>query len=307
MEKQNILLESGTNEVELLTFIMEDQAFGINVAKVQSIIKNHNIVISDMPGSHHAMIGMMLYRDKTIPLIDLATILDMTASENEDKHKIIVTEFNQSVNSFRVDGVNRIFRVNWNDFVPIDTLLVDSCSSVTGSVTINDTEVMILDMEKILEEIFPSLVLEEITDETLEKAESHKREDVRVVFAEDSKSIRTSVIRVLNNAGYNQITPFASGLPAYQYLMEIIEQGGGKENLPDIIISDIEMPQMDGLTFCRKIKEHQELGKIPVIMFSSLINAQMIEKCKSVKADSYVTKPQTNKLVELLDEYCLKG
>ena len=303
MNNHEILLESGTNEVELLAFRIDGQIFGINVAKVQSIIKCDNIVLSEMPDSHPAMLGMMLYRKKTVPLIDLAAVLDMQSAVDEEKRKIIVTEFNETVNSFRVDGVNRIFRVNWNNFVPLDDVLSDSCSSVTGTVTIDGAEVMVLDMERMLEEIFPGLVIEEITEETLEKAEKGKREDVRILFAEDSKSIRNSVIRVLKDAGYRQVTPFESGLPAYTSLVDMVEQEG--RDLPDVVISDIEMPRMDGLTFCRKIKEHPGLGKIHVIIFSSLINDQMIEKCKSVNADSYVTKPQTNRLVEILDELCL--
>jgi len=303
MGNDDILLESGTNEVELLTFNIDHQAFGINVAKVQSILMYEGIVLSEIPHVHPAMLGMMIYRERTIPLIELSKILDMTPAVSEEKQKIIVTEFNQAVNAFKVDHVNRIFRVNWRDFVPIGNILEYNSTAVIGTVNIDGNDVMILDMESMLEEIFPSLVIEEITNETLEKSETRKRENVHIIFAEDSRSIRNNVIRLLKEAGYSKVDPFESGFPAYEALLSLADKGAAY--LPDVVVSDIEMPQMDGLTFCRKIKENADLKNIKVVMFSSLINAQMIEKCKSVNADSYVAKPQTNRLVEILDDMSL--
>lgn len=295
-----ILLKSGTNEVELLTFQIDDQTFGINVAKVQSIIKYEGIVLSEMPLVHQALLGMMIYREHTIPLITLNSILEMESSVDEEKRKIIITEFNKSVNAFLVDHVDRIYRVNWNEFVPMSNILDFKSSAVTGTVNIDGNDVMILDMECMLEEIFPSLIIEEVSDETLEKGEAKNRGDVKIVFAEDSKLIRNNVIRLLSDAGYKSIKAFVSGLPAHEFLLNLVNVGGS--GLPDIIISDIEMPQMDGLTFCKKVKENKALKDIKVVMFSSLINDQMIEKCKSVHADSYVAKPQTNELVGILDD-----
>ncbi len=303
-DNDKILLESGTNEAELLTFKIDDQTFGINVAKVQSILKYKGIVISEMPLVHPALLGMMIYREHTIPLINLSSILEMQSSVDEDKQKIIVTEFNRSVNAFLVDHVNRIFRVNWNDFVPMSNILDFNSSAVTGTVNIDGNDVMILDMEYLLQEIFPSLVIEEVTAETLEKSEAKNRGNVNIIFAEDSKLIRNNVIRLLGEAGYSRIKAFDSALPAYESLLTLAGQGGGA-GLPDIVISDIEMPQMDGLTFCKKIKENVDLKNIKVVMFSSLINDQMIEKCRTVHADSYVAKPQTNELVGILDEMSL--
>ena len=106
MTKQEILLESGTNELELLTFVLGNQSFGLNVLKVQSIQRYDSSSLTKIPKAHHALLGMILYRDKTIPLIDLSAALNLEEKhETEEKQIVIITEFNSVVNGFLVDGV----------------------------------------------------------------------------------------------------------------------------------------------------------------------------------------------------------
>lgn len=300
MEKQEILLESGTNEVELLTFIIGNQVFGVNVAKIQSIIKFEAESVTEIPMAHSAVLGMMLFRDHTVPLIDLARALDMPDNEERAKAIVIVMEFNNSVNSFLIDGVNRIHRVSWDKFVPINEMISNfGNTNVTGSIHIDDDEIIIVDMEGILVDISPELAIEEVTEETLLRIEKEKRGGVRIFFAEDSKVIRENVLRVLEQTGYTNITGFIDGKIAFDEFQRI---KGDPDKIPHILVSDIEMPEMDGLTLCKNVKADKDLKNVKVIMFSSLINDQMIKKCKSVDADNYVTKPEVNKLVGMLDE-----
>lgn len=311
MQNQEILLKSGTNEMELLTFQLGNQLFGLNVAKVQSLLLYDPSIVSKIPTAPPAMLGMMIYRNKTIPLIDLAVVLDVKNTLDIKRQIVIVTEFNNSVNSFLADEVKQIYRFFWSDFVPMESIISNAGVSIIGSVRVDDADVMVLDMERILAEIFPRLAIEEMTNETFIHTEKQKRENIRIVFAEDSKSIRDSVIRILKSAGYNNIQTYDNGQKAYDSLALTSDHVKTKKlhatDLPHVIISDIEMPQMDGLTLCKKIKEDLILKQIPIIMFSSLINDQMVVKCKGVGANGYITKPEMNKLVTILDEMCLQG
>ncbi len=302
--KQKILLESGTNEMELLAFQLGNQTFGVNVFKVQSIQQHDPSKVTKIPKAHHAAIGMILYRDKTIPLIDLAVALDLKDAANGSKEIVIVTEFNNTINGFLVDGVKRIHRLNWKDFVPMDTVISSTGASVVGSANIEDVEVMVVDLEQILSVIMPSLVISDISNEALDIPTKQKRNEASIFFAEDSGTIRNNVARILKGSGYDNITMFIDGQKAYDKLKE---KGTQETGLPQVLVSDIEMPEMDGLTLCKKIKEDVDLKQIVVIMFSSLINKQIITKCESVGADSYITKPEIEKLVGMLDDFCVKS
>ncbi len=309
MEDQKILLEGGTNEMELLTFFLGQQPFGVNVSKVQSIIAFDPAAVSKIPETPPAMLGMLLHRNKTIPLIDLSIALDRKTEVLSEKPIVIVTEFNHFVSGFRVDGVNRIFRTSWRDFVPTTTFFGFSNPSIIGSIHLENKEVLVVDMEHILSLIIPDLAFEEVSPATVENADKSIRANRHILFAEDSTTIRNKVIRELHKAGYTSIQAFDNGKSAYEALSMMNTQADAKGETrtgpPDAIISDIEMPQMDGLTLCKKTRKDLCLQEIPIIMFSSLINEQMVLKCKSVGASAAISKPEINKLVTMLDEMCL--
>ena len=311
MAKQDILLESGTNEMELLTFLVGDQPFGLNVVKVQAIVQFDPLSVSKIPESPEALLGMMLYRDRTLPLIDLSVALDMQTTTASEKQIVIVTEFNNVVSGFKVDGVKRINRLSWDAFIPVGDFLGSSSPSIIGSVNLDEKEVLVIDLEHILAEIIPGMAIEEATDKILGIEDRRSRENMQIMFAEDSTIIRNRLVRILRDSGFSNVKAFTNGKDAYDALSAINgkaeSKGSRPDDLPHVIVSDIEMPRMDGLTLCRKIKGDAGLKQIPFIIFSSLINEQMVLKCKSVGADSYITKPETNKLVSILDEICLQG
>lgn len=298
-----ILLESGTNEMELLTVFVGDQAFGMNVAKVQSIQQYDPELVTPLPESPPGISGMYLYRDQTIPLMDLSHILDVEITKKSDREIIVVTEFNNSVNSFKVQGVKRIYRMSWKEFVPMDVML-ETNSCFTGSVHVEDTQILVLDLEHILASIFPDLILEEVADEVILQKEEIPRDQIEILFAEDSPLMRKSVIKSLNNAGFVHIADFINGELAFAYLRTNYQNPTPEKLRKTVLITDIEMPKMDGLTLCRQVKQDPQLKDIHVIMFSSLINKQMKAKCHKVQADNYVTKPETTELIKMLDKRC---
>ncbi len=303
MADNGILLESGTNEMELLTFTIGNQPFGVNVAKVQSILQFDPEQVTKLPLGPPALMGMLVHRNSTIPLIDLGEALGTEKLSGEHKRIIIVTEFNKSVNSFLVDSVNRIHRCSWERFVPINSHIVRDEGGIIGSVNIDDREILIVDLERILGGISPDLAMEEASDEVKSESAVPARERIRIFFAEDSKTIQQSVVNAFATVGYTNMKAFDNGLEAFDELNRIA--GGGENSLPHVLITDIEMPQMDGLALCRKTREELGLGDLPVIMFSSLINPQMIAKCESVGATSYITKPELNRLIKMIDEFCI--
>lgn len=306
MKDQGILLASGTNEMELLTVVVHTQFFGMNVAKVQSIQQYDPGAITRLPRTEPGILGMLLYRDTTIPVLDLARILELTSRESAGESQreiIVVTEFNNTVTGFRVQGVKRIHRLSWADFVPLDQIF-EKNSYFTGSVEIEDSQVLVLDLEYILSCFFPDQVIEAVGDEMIQKGKTIPRNQLEIVFAEDSPTIQKRVITALKKAGYEKITSFFNGEKALNYIRNQYKTGRRRKSDSLAVITDIEMPRMDGLTLCRTIKQDPELNSIFVVIFSSLINSQMIAKCEQVKSDNYVTKPETNRLLTILDQRC---
>ncbi len=303
MKNYGVLLESGTNEMELLTVFVNSQPFGINVAKVKSIEQYKPELLTSLPEVIPGVAGMFLYRNKTIPVLDLAKILEIELEKEYEKQIIVVTEFNNSINGFKVQGVKRIYRLSWEDFSPLDSTF-EFNAYCTGSVHVEDSEILVLDLEHILSEIFPGLIIEDVASDTIQKKDSISRNQLEILFAEDSPTIRRGVILTLKKAGFENITDFVNGELALSYILERFK--GETVYSPEkvVLISDIEMPRMDGLTLCRSIKNDPDLSAIHVIMFSSLINSQMVAKCEKVYADNYVTKPATNQLIQLLDGRC---
>jgi two-component system chemotaxis response regulator CheV len=302
-ENKEDLLKSGITEMELLAVLVDTQPFGMNVTKVQSIQQYDPKLVTKLPQPHPGVAGMFLYRNQTIPLLDLSQILGIEPTQDFDQEIVVVTEFNNAVNSFKVQGVKRIYRLSWQELIPLDQIF-DAGACFTGSVHVDDTQILVLDLEHILADIFPDLILEEVTKEVLAQKETVPRDQIEILFAEDSFTMRKRVTATLKNAGFSHITGFKNGHQALEAIQANYRDKSPEEIGRTVLITDIEMPKMDGLTLCRKIKQDPVLKDIHVVMFSSLINDQMIEKCKNVLAEEYVTKPETNQLIKILDKRC---
>ena len=313
-DHQRILTESGTNEVEFIEFYLGDQGFGVNVAKVVQIVEFKESLLTRVPGRHEFLDGTFLFRDRNVPLINLNRALSRNVSEVEVyKPLVLVTQFYEKQNGFLIDGVNRIHRVTWEQLMPITEVFGGMNLSFTGTVNIDEREILIVDLEKIVSEMDPELSSDweenGEADESEVKAKKEAREEIRVVYAEDSGFLRKSVVKKLKKAGYEVLDSFENGRAAADYIDELRNRASSKgksvTDLVDVIISDIEMPQMDGLKLCRHLKEELGLMDLPIILFSSLIDEQMAHKCRAVGADSFVSKPQVSDLVEQVDGFCL--
>lgn len=290
------------------------------MAKIQAIEQYHPERVTKLPLAPPPLAGMLLFRDRTVPLINLTHELDMLRRESEYMEKqaaaietriVLVMEFNRLTTAAVVHGVNRIHRISWKDISPLSRVLTqETTSQFTGSVHLENREILILDMEKIVSGIVPKAHMMCHDAEKMGHQLSSRRPEVSIFLAEDSTAIMGKINEVLTAGRYTNVTTFGNGQEAYDVLCKMVDRseadGSDIRNHVSIVISDIEMPQMDGLTLCRKIKKDMKLEHLPVVLFSSLINEQMALKCETVGADDYVSKPEILKLVKILDRLCLE-
>lgn len=296
--ESNILLESGTGEVEILEFIINNKHYGINVVKVKEVLNTDNL--TPIPQSHPAIAGLVLYRNEIIALVNLKHILEGN-SDLSKKNTIILCEFNKSKVAFNIDSMVGIHRIGWNKITKPDILC--SNSLVIGNITLNDKIIFLLDFEKIVTDINPKVG---ISEERIEGIKYKDRSHIKLLLADDSFLIRSLLKDTLTKAGFNNLKFADNGEEALDYLYNLAEEK--KEKFVEevhILITDIEMPKMDGLTLTRKIKEHKILKKLPIIIFSSLITDDLAHKGKSVGADAQISKPEIGNLVELIDGFIL--
>ncbi len=311
MSQTNILLESGTNELEIVEFYIDHAdgyraSYGVNVAKVVEIIRRQPI--TSMPEMRHpAIIGAFPHRNnKVVPLIDLGKFLEIGSIESPDA-KIIVTEFNNLVNAFMVSGVNRIHRLSWTEVeAPGNFLANASKSSVVGVVRLEERVVFLLDLEAIVAELEPSMAIR--FEGSLDDSRRDGERIYNILHADDSYSIRTLVMDLFRKEGRFNVRQEVNGQKAWDYLCQLRSQceteGRPITDFVQGVITDIEMPFMDGLNLCKRIKEDPVLKALPVAVFSSMINEPLARKCESVGADAQFAKPElrvlSDKMLELI-------
>lgn len=312
MAQTNILLDAGTNELEVVEFHLDEEGYrghyGVNVAKVLEIIRVQPVTA--MPQMRHsAVLGAFPHRDgRVVPLVDLAMYLGKKREVTQEP-KIIVTEFNHIITGFLVSGVNRIHRLSWQEVeAPGNFLQNMSRNAITGVVRLEGRVVFILDMEAIVGELDPALAIR--LDGNL-GYEDATQTVYTVLHADDSGNVRNLVKHLMEKSGRFKVIQKSNGEDAWKLLDEYRreeEQGGTpvKERV-QAVISDIEMPQMDGLTLCRKIKEDSRLKYLPVALFSSLITERLEHKGESVGADAQFAKPDLQVLSEKVLELIVTG
>ncbi|MBP9996196.1 MAG: chemotaxis protein CheV [Lachnospiraceae bacterium] len=295
-----ILMESGTNELEVLEFKVSGNFYGINVAKIKEIIPYSPV--TPVPNSHPSIEGLFMPRDIMITAIDLRNCLQRGTSEPGGL--FIITNFNSLDIAFHVDEVVGIHRVSWREIIkPNATCSTADESISTGIIKIDEKLVIILDFEKILSDINPEtgLKIEEV--DLIEK--NIDRSKKPILIAEDSLLLNKMIVESLKKAGYTQLIHTANGQEAYDVIMECKNNGTLQENI-QCVITDIEMPLMDGHRLTKLIKTDDDLKDIPVVIFSSLVNDEMRRKGESLGANAQLSKPEIGNLVHLIDELLLK-
>ncbi len=296
-DKTGILLESGTNEIEVMEFTINDSLYGINVAKVKEILVSEPV--KHMPHSHPAVEGIFKPRDVVLTVVDLPRYLLGVECEKKAKDLFIITEFNKINIAFRVHTVVGISRISWKDIQKPDKTVCRGDEGVaTGIAQCGEDLVTVLDFEKIVAEIAPetSIQMSEI-----DQLGHRDRSDATILVAEDSILLSKMIEEALHKSGYVHTKMFPNGQELWDYLDGL---RGDKyfDQYVSLVITDIEMPQMDGHHLTKRIKDDRDFGKIPVVIFSSLISEEMRVKGKELGADEQLSKPEIGHLIQVIDE-----
>lgn len=294
--KSEILLETGTNEIEIMEFKINDKLYGINVAKVREIMVAE--AVTAMPLAHPVVEGVFKPRGSVITVVNLGKYLYGNDATNGERDLFIVTNFNRMHIAFRVNSVEGIVRISWTDIQKPDKTVSGGEEGVaTGITEINGDLVVILDFEKIVSEIAPRTGIQ---TEDIAKLGERKVSNAPIVLAEDSILLSKMILECLHKAGYKNITKFDNGQEAWDYLHSIHDEAALAEKV-SLVITDIEMPAMDGHRLTKLIKSDKLLKELPVIIFSSLINEELYIKGKQIGADEQISKPEIGSLVEVID------
>jgi len=295
-----ILLESGTNELEVLEFKVGNNYYGINVAKIKEILPYQKP--TPIPNAHPCIEGIFMPRDIIISVIDLAKSLSLPESSNQFTDMSIVTNFNKLSVAFHVHGVVGIHRISWKDIIkPDETINHAGHGVATGIIKFEDKLIIVLDFEKILSDISPETGLK-ISD--INHLGVRKRNESPILISEDSPLLNNLIFDCLKKAGYTNIISTANGSEAWDKLLEF-KNNKVIETSVRCVITDIEMPQMDGYHLTKLIKNDPELKSLPVIIFSSLVNDDMRRKGERLGADAQLSKPEIGTLVEAVDKLIL--
>lgn len=313
MNQTGILLESGTNELEIIEMFLlepgpggqpEPHYFGVNVAKVLEIIEAPASLEPSPSATHPSFLGVIPLRDMVLPVVDLSIWLGVTRAPSRHE-TVLVTEFNGVKTGFLVSGVTMIHRVGWADVEPPSRVLADLPGNcITGTVQLGSHFALLLDLERALVEL--GAVTVDLPEHAVEK---DPERPLRILLVDDSTSVRFLLKRNFEAAGF-EVQAYNNGEDAWHRMLELKAEAAGRKapvtSLIDAVISDVEMPRMDGYTLTRNIKADAELSILPVVLFSSLISPALLHKGQSVGADAQITKPEfgglTTQVREIIEQ-----
>ena len=282
----------GQNRLELLLFRLNGrQRFGINVFKVREVLQCPPLTV--MPKLNSCIRGVAHIRGQTISVIDLSMAMGKRPIEDLTKCFIIISEYNRSIQGFLVHSVERIINMNWESILP-PPKGAGRINYMTAVTEVDGELVEILDVERILNEISP--VSTEVSAELVDASAEHNTHGRPVLVADDSSVARKQVQRALEAIGV-QCVLAKDGREALNMLLEMAKNGPIKDQIA-LVISDIEMPEMDGYTFTAEIRNNPNLKDLHVILHTSLsgvFNQAMVQK---VGANNFIAKFQPDELAK---------
>ena len=284
----------GRNRLELLLFTLGgNQRFGINVFKVREVIKCP--ALTHAPHSHRVISGIANIRGHTITIMDLALAIGKTPITDLEESFTIITEYNRQIQGFLVSGVDRIVNLNWEEIKP-PPCGIGKQNFLTAVTKMDNELVEIIDVEKVMGEVLG--YSDEISDGVTDSANKNELTGSNVLVADDSSMARKQITRVLDQMGVNH-TVAKNGREAYNLLTNWV----ANNDVPvdehfSLVLSDVEMPEMDGYTLTKNIKEHPEMQGLYVMLHSSLSGAFNENMVKKVGADEFLAKYNPDELAE---------
>ena len=286
---------AGHNRFELLLFILSgSQRFGINVFKVKEVIQCP--ALTQIPQAHSVVCGVAHLRGRTIPILDLAMAIGLPELKRDSSNFVIVTEYNRSVQGFMVDAVDRIINIGWSS-VKAPPKGAGKEGYLTAVTQIDDQLIEVIDVEKIMKEVIGG---QEDVSEGLIEAEVVKQQN-NILIVDDSMVARNQIKKVVEQMGANCST-FKDGQEAWNHLSSMAKEGVDVAKHYTMIISDVEMPVMDGYTLASKIKNDPLLKEVYLILHTSLSGVFNTEMVKKVGANEFLPKFSPDDLVRVVQD-----
>lgn len=303
--KTGILLEAGTNELEIVEFVIGEILYGINVAKVKEILRADVDIVS-VPDVNPFIEGVINLRGSILPVINLAKYLKIDTVFNHKLNRIIIIEFNGMVIGFLVTAVSRIHRISAKDLEPPSVLFHSEQCYITAIIKIKENVVFLIDVEKITFDINPRAYLASLHPDEYTASSAAERKGKKILVVEDSEFMRNMIVEHLQLAGYR--TEMAvNGQEAWERLTKLKSLPGFEkvEQFFHLMVADIEMPQIDGMHLVKLIKADAVLRRLPCVAFSSMISKELVFKCRQVGFDAEIAKPEISQLVAMVDSKVL--
>ena len=275
----------GQNRLELLLFRLDGpQLYGINVFKVREVLQCPKLTL--IPKSHPVVCGVASIRGATIPILDLAMATGAGALKDQSNPFVIITEYNTKTQGFLVRSVERIVNMNWEDIHP-PPKGTGHDHYLTAVTRMDEQLVEIIDVEKVLAEVSPSS--ETISQGVVDVETQSKALSLRVLTVDDSSVARKQVARCLQTVGV-EVVSLNDGRQALDYLRKLVAEGKDPAEEFLMMISDIEMPEMDGYTLTAEIRNDPRMQNLHIILHTSLSGVFNQAMVKKVGADDFLAK-----------------
>lgn len=288
------------NSLELLLFRLAGvQRFGINVFKVQEVF--HCPPLTQLPGAHPVVRGIASMRGNTIPVIDLSMAIGGPSLEDIAERFVILTEYNRKIQGFLVGSVDRIVHLSWKEILPPPKGTGGDCY-MTAVTRVENELIQIIDVEKVLDEIIGrhDKVADNMTSPNISTEPRH------VLVVDDSSVARSQVKRVLDQIGISTIL-CNNGRQALDQLQAWSREGRPVNEFLSLVISDVEMPQMDGYTLTEEIKKDRALAVLPVVLHTSLSGEYNATLAQQAGADEFLAKFEPNELAAMVQRRIHSG
>lgn len=294
---EDIVFEQN-DALEIMEFCVGKNVYGINIAKIKEVVQY--TAPTPSPDQNPCVEGILMLRGNAIPIINLSKRLSTEDSTNKGRDLFIITNFNNLTVGLHVHQINGIRKIAWSSINPPDeTLIRHGNHIITGIVNFKDYILVLLDFEKIVADINPVTTIQ-VKD--VKTSASENNTDVPILIVDDSMMLSGLIAKSLKKAGYKNLIIKNNGKEAWDYLNKIDDKSNLNEFVR-IVITDIEMPIMDGITLCENIKKSRVLNSLPVILFSSIANETMAKKCDEAGADAVLSKPEIDKLVTIIEAH----
>jgi len=287
----------GQNRLELLLFrLSDDQLYGINVFKVKEVLQCPPL--NKIPQRHSVVRGVAHIRGGTIPIMDMNLAIGNLPVENIEESFVIITEYNGSTQGFLVGAVERIVNTNWESIHPPPKGSGNE-NYLTAVTKMGERLIEIIDVEKILAEVAP--LDESVSEGIIEDGVAERVVKKHILIADDSTIARKQIQRVVEQMGI-KTTLKKDGKEALQYLEDLVSEGKDPNEELVLVISDIEMPEMDGYTFTAAVRSNEKLKDLHIILHTSLSGVFNEAMVKKVGADDFLSKFNPDLLAQRLNE-----